>query len=244
ERDELAIVEAFLPQPLAGEDLETAVQSVVEELEASPRTVAVDGQPVNVNVDAFVNGLRNALYGRASTAWVPYAIHEFAGGNAAPWAAMADAAGGIMDGISFGTLMSVMCGEEEPRLLARGQQPTPTPFNDMDLGFWHDACAVWPAAEPPPELDAPVSSDVPALLLSGALDPVTPPQYGEIAAQTLSNARHVIAPFNAHITTHHGCAPQIFGEFLDTLDPEGLDVSCMEDIGEAPFLLGPAGPTP
>jgi len=35
ERDELAIVEAFLPQPLAGEDLETAVQSVVEELEAS-----------------------------------------------------------------------------------------------------------------------------------------------------------------------------------------------------------------
>lgn len=35
EREELAVIEAFLPQPLKGEALEVAVQDVVEDLEAS-----------------------------------------------------------------------------------------------------------------------------------------------------------------------------------------------------------------
>lgn len=224
--------------------LEQDLERIVAELDAAPRSIRLNGRPTRVDAAIFLNGLRNAFYTRASTAWVPYVIHEFARDNAAPWAAMADAAGGIMDGISLGTLLSVMCGEEQPRLEQRGSAPGNTPFANLDLVFWSDACAVWPAATPPAELDSPVTSDVPVLLLSGALDPVTPPAYAEDAASTLTNARHVIAPFNAHITTPHGCAPKILGVFLDTLDPAGLDVECIQDVGEAPFLLGPAGPNP
>ena len=35
EREELAVIEAFLPKPLEGQDLQSAVTGVVEELDAS-----------------------------------------------------------------------------------------------------------------------------------------------------------------------------------------------------------------
>ncbi len=43
-----------------------------------------------------------------------------------------------------------------------------------------------------------VRSDVPTLLLSGALDPVTPPRWGEEVLRGLGNARHVVAPGAGH----------------------------------------------
>jgi pimeloyl-ACP methyl ester carboxylesterase len=39
------------------------------------------------------------------------------------------------------------------------------------------------------------ASPVPVLLLSGAIDPVTPPRHGQRVAQALGgNARHVVVP--------------------------------------------------
>jgi len=87
-------------------------------------------------------------------------------------------------------------------------------------------------------------SDVPALLLSGALDPVTPPEYGEIAARSLSQSRHLIAEHNGHITSGYSCAPTLISEFLETTDPQALDDSCLNRVGHAPYLLTLAGPNP
>ena len=224
--------------------LESDVARIIDELDEQPRRVRFDGRDIPVDVSVFLNGLRNAFYTRQGTAWAPYVIAEFSRGNHAPWLALSDAASSIMDGVSFGTLLSVMCGEEFPSLAREGSLAAGTPFARIDLSFWDDACGTWPAAEPPAEHRKPVNSATPALILSGALDPVTPPAYGELAARTLSRSRHLVAPFNAHITSGYGCAPRLLGEFLDTLDPASLDDSCLNDIREAPFLIGPAGPTP
>ena len=58
---------------------------------------------------------------------------------------------------------------------------------------------MWPGGHAPIDAFAPVRSDVPALILSGGLDPVTPPANGEAIAKTLANHKHVVAPGYGHI---------------------------------------------
>lgn len=61
-----------------------------------------------------------------------------------------------------------------------------------------DVCraAGHPAA--PPAENRPVESDVPTLLLTGRLDPVTPSEWARLAARTLARSRVVLFPTLAH----------------------------------------------
>ncbi len=76
--------------------------------------------------------------------------------------------------------------------------------------------------------------DVPVLLLSGSLDPVTPPRWGAEAASHLSKATHVVAPGS------HGlggpCITQIMKASLQHPD-QPLDTSCVENLQPGPFRL-------
>lgn len=220
------------------------LDQLVADLDSAPRDVTINGVAVSVDASIFMNGLRNAFYARNSTSWVPFAVTEFARGDPAPWIAMSDVSGRIMEKVSLGTMLSVMCGEEIPRMNKSGLAPTPTPFAHVDLSFWPSACTAWPNAPVPDEFDQPVKSNVPVLLLSGALDPVTPPAFARDAAAHLTNSVHLVAQHNAHITSGFGCAPRLIGEFLDTRDPASLDAECLNRIGQAPFLLGPEGTAP
>ncbi|WP_312688237.1 alpha/beta hydrolase, partial [Escherichia coli] len=64
--------------------------------------------------------------------------------------------------------------------------------NEVASAFFA-ACPVWPH-RPAPATDAvPLRSDVPALLLSGELDPVTPPRYAAQVLKGLPNGRALVA---------------------------------------------------
>lgn len=217
---------------------------ILDDLAREPRIVNMAGSNMRVDPSIFLNTLRNAFYVRSATAWLPLTITEFAAGNTALWSALTDSTGQIISDVSLGTMLSVMCGEEVPRMKTKGIAETTTAFAHIDLSFWHDACAMWPAAHVPENFDAPVSSDVPVLLLSGALDPVTPPAFADVAKSTLTNATHLVADHNSHITSNFGCASQLIADFLDDLAPAELDGACLNRIGRAPFLLTPAGPAP
>ena len=55
----------------------------------------------------------------------------------------------------------------------------------------------------------------PALLLSGALDPVTPPHRAEDAARFMAHAQLLAAPNAGHGVSQLGCAPRLLRAFLD-----------------------------
>ena len=107
------------------------------------------------------------------------------------------------------------------------------------------ACEAWPHDPAPEGAGAPVSSDVPTLLLSGARDPVTPPRWAELAAETLSRSRHLVVPDAAHGTLHLGCVPDRVARFLDDPSRLGdLDDACVQErVWPAPFE-GFWGPPP
>jgi len=82
-------------------------------------------------------------------------------------------------------------------------------------------CALWPAAQVPPEFKGPVKSDRPTLLFSGAADPVTPPANAEHAASTLSHSLHLVVPGQGHGTIIRGCAARIAADFVERGAVEG-----------------------
>jgi len=89
-------------------------------------------------------------------------------------------------------------------------------------------CTIWPRGAMPADFTTPLRSDVPTLLLSGGLDPVTPPAYAAEVAKTLPNSRQVVASGFGHLVTPHACAPRLVAAFVDTATFDALPASCIE----------------
>jgi len=82
------------------------------------------------------------------------------------------------------------------------------------------------------------------LLLSGEMDPVTPPAYAELAAETLPNSLHIVAPGMGHNVANRGCIPGLMRDFVEAGRTDGLDTACVEMIQPFPFFVNFSGPAP
>ena len=75
---------------------------------------------------------------------------------------------------------------------------------------------------------------VPTLILSGTMDPVTPPSMGALAARHLPNSLHVVIP------GFHGvggpCVSRLVKHLHDTGSLEGIDTSCLETLPPVKFV--------
>jgi hypothetical protein len=85
---------------------------------------------------------------------------------------------------------------------------------------------------------------VPTLVLSGELDPITPPVWGEAITKHLANAKHIVIPGTGHTAGGTGCGMRIIRNFIDKGTTEGLDTSCIANVKRPPFFVTPAGPDP
>jgi alpha-beta hydrolase superfamily lysophospholipase len=86
--------------------------------------------------------------------------------------------------------------------------------------------------------------EVPALLLSGELDPVTPPRLADLAAASLPASRRITAPGQGHGIFVRGCLPRIVTEFVKRGSADGLDVSCVDRLRPSPIFLDLQGGAP
>ena len=151
--------------------------------------------------------------------------------------------GGSADDLQFGLMLSVFCAEDVPHATADAVRAASenTISGAGDYPLWRAMCSVWPVTPKPyhdPE-NAP-----PTLLLSGNLDPVTPPSSAAHVAAKIDVFRHIIVPHSGHITSMIGCVPDLIGEFLETLDPAALDPACLDSITPLPFVILPEGEAP
>ena len=91
-------------------------------------------------------------------------------------------------------------------------------------------CEPWPIASDPLPLE-PVRSDLPVLLISGHFDPITPPKFGEAAAQHLSRGTHIVSRTRGHgiwAWGYDSCVDRIVADFL--ADPAAaLDTACASE---------------
>ncbi len=99
--------------------------------------------------------------------------------------------------------LSVSCAEDVPWLQA-DPRDAGTLLGTAFVDLLRAQCAVWPRGAMPPDFHAPLHASQPALLLSGELDPVTPPRYGEAVRRTLPNSRHFTLKGQGHTRADDG----------------------------------------
>lgn len=215
---------------------------VLEELE-HPRTG--ERMRVEISRSGFAALLRAALYGGQSISLIPLLIDRAHIGDWGPTAALALQIAKIGETIAHGLYFSVACSEDLRDIdeaSRRAAIDSLAVFDDHMLAQLEEICRRWPHASHDPELFSPVESSVPALLLSGRYDPVTPPAFAEHVAASLSKVRHLVAANVSHGVWHQGCTPRLLAEFFANPDPAALDGSCLDAVPRPRLFSSPNGP--
>lgn len=178
--------------------------------------------------------LRGVLYDRTLSSLIPLAIHEAAAANYQPLVTLGSSFYGDENPMSIGMTASVLCSEDMQ--LTDGPNDHALDFDNEIYRMLAPICEFWPRGDLPDNYFDAVSSDVPTLLTSGALDPITPPAYAIEAMQTLSNSMHIIVPGVGHSAVFAGCMPDLVVDFIETADPKSLDDACTADLKRPPFF--------
>ena len=141
------------------------------------------------------------------------------------------------DKLARGMQLSVVCAEDVPRIARRDPAAVqPQPFGNIFIEEFSKACALWPKGKVANDFEKPVKSAKPVLILSGGLDPVTPPQYGDEVKKNFSNALHAVAPNVGHGVSHRGCGPRLIKKFIETASFDELDAKCLERLPRPLFF--------
>ncbi len=148
---------------------------------------------------------------------------------------------------AYGMHNSVACSEDAP-LIDSGKLDL-VALNATHMGAEQvqqliEACRDWPRGVVDDDLHMPLKSDAAALLLSGADDPVTPPEYATLAQRAFTDSKHVIVAGHGHGQFGAPCVDRIIGNFVAAGTAKGLDTSCTEKLKPMPFFITLAGPAP
>lgn len=149
--------------------------------------------------------------------------------------------------LAYGMHNTVVCTEDVPFFQADRidrEQLAGTFIGTVQVDALLNVCKFWPRGPVDDDLHEPLRSTVPALLLSGGNDPVTPPAYAEQASRGFERHAHVVVPDLGHGLLTAPCVDRIMAAFIRRGTPEGLDVTCTQHIRPMPFFVSAAGPTP
>lgn len=192
-----------------------------------------------INSNKFISSLQMQLYSMETRSLVPLLIHQAFLGNYKPLAGLiAQSEGGM--GIYIGLHFNIVCNEDYPKISPsmKAADAENNFAKGMSLEMIGKVCSVWPKYQPSADFYQTVSADIPTLILSGELDPVTPASNGEKSHAHLPNSHHIISKNNAHIVASTPCGIKIVNEFLAKQTPKVLDESCLAEIPDESFMIG------
>ncbi len=235
-------------------DLDAEFDALMAALSDGPIQVElvhpVTGEPTEVSLtrERVAGTLRFMSYAPETASLLPLLIHgAVATGDYSLLAAQTLQAGDASANLlSLGMHFSVVCAEDVP-FFDQGDvdmHNADTYLADVLTDALSTICTVWPRGEVPEDFKEPVVSDVPVLILSGETDPVTPPEYGDAVAETLSNSLHLVAPGQGHGAIVRGCIPRIAADFVAGGTVDGLDTECVDRLAAPPFFVNFSGPVP
>jgi pimeloyl-ACP methyl ester carboxylesterase len=197
---------------------------------------------------AFTTTLRSLQYSPGASTRIPFLVHRAAAGDFE--AITRDAIAYFDDRDWFlGAYQSIVCAEDVARI-----DPTEIPAQIAGTYQGDDrirqqvaSCETWPKATLPPGFFEPLRSDAPVLLITGWLDPATPPEWAAEVQKTLPNSLNVVIRQGAHGPgglTEVGCWGKLMIDFIRNGTPFGLDTACVAGMKRPPFVLEAQSPKP
>ncbi|MBE0698127.1 MAG: alpha/beta fold hydrolase, partial [Anaerolineaceae bacterium] len=200
-------------------DLRGVFYSLVDQLNASPVEVTVNAggikRTARLDGGLLIDVLFVGMYNPLVTARMPEMIYAIRQGE---YALLRERLSLYFDpSTALGMNMAVQCAEEIPfgqvedaYSAARSVQAQIAAFYPASVAPLFKVCQTWYPDPPDPRENQPVSSEVPALLLSGELDPITPPEWAKGTAAALRNSYFYVIPGSGHwVTRSSACALQM-----------------------------------
>jgi len=201
------------------------------------------GQPTEflLTHDKFLSVIRLALYSPTTRVLLPYAIHQAGEKN---YQAVLGLYSLTMEGIdiAMGMHASVVCSEDIHRLSTDLSTELETSYMGRTMFTeLSKVCSVWPSTKVDETFSAPISNNIPTLLLSGELDPATPPDWAILAMADMKNAKHLVAPHAAHGVAMQSCANRLVAQLVDEGSTAELDGDCLKEERPRGFYLNANG---
>ncbi len=213
-------------------------------LASLPKRVTV-AHPLTGQAESFMltremvlGAVRGPLYSPARAAALPQAIDEALQGRYEALVGVDSLFASRKGmGLAMGMHFSVVCAEDAPRLAHAIDKPG-LDFGSDFAKLYERVCVDWPRGELPVDFYSIPPARSPVLVLSGGLDPVTPPRHGDRTAQALgANALHVVVPNAGHGVLGIGCMRDVVFRFIDADDAKaalGIDAGCAKNIPRPP----------
>lgn len=224
-----------------GSDLREQLRGLMTRLSAQPVTTRYrdpfSGQEKEgeVRVGNVVLLTRMFAYVPQAAALLPLVLNEADQGRYGPLMSLSTMVEGQMDEqFMHGMQLSVICAEDADRLSADNPADADTVLGNEMNRFLKAQCSVWPTGKRPVDFNQPLATEVPALLLSGEFDPVTPPRYGDEVLKHLPNGRHLVLKGQGHGSFAVGCMPKLLGQFIENTDAKALDAACLDALDYVP----------
>jgi pimeloyl-ACP methyl ester carboxylesterase len=184
--------------------------------------------------------LRLYAYQPEAASLLPLIVHDASAGHYESLLAQSRSVfSSVSESIMHGMQLSVVCTDDVE--LEHDDQDAGTLMGSEFVDFSIAQCAVWPKGVRPADFRAPLSGNVPVLILSGELDPVTPPRYGEEVVKTLPQGRHLVLPGQGHSVLGIGCMPKLFAQFVESANAKALNDSCLKRMSATPPFAGNYG---
>lgn len=222
------------------QDARTQLAGLVERLRQAPAEVeyrdpsSAQSRRGTVSADTVTGLAFMFSYMPQTASLLPLVLDEASQGRYAPLLSLHDLMGRNMGGsMARGMQWSVICAEDADRY-QENEAAAGTLLGPEVARMFFAACPSWPHGGRAEGFTTPLRSEVPALLLSGELDPVTPPRYGEQVAQGLANGRHLVLKGQGHGNLGSGCMPRLVAQFLESADAKALDAACLDTLAYVP----------
>jgi pimeloyl-ACP methyl ester carboxylesterase len=212
-------------------DLRADFGAVMQALAAAPAKVG----EVAMTREIFAGVMRRMLYSADSQALIPAAITAAKRGNFAAVQPMLAAAPRIDKILNLGDFLNVTCAEDVAQFGAADiEAATAGTFTgDVLAAAMKRACAVWPVAKLRHDYNKRVSG-VPALIISGTLDPDVPPVWGREMAKLFRGSVAIDVEGQAH-SGSPPCVRSIVSAFVLAGTTEGLPTACLKEMKRPAF---------
>jgi pimeloyl-ACP methyl ester carboxylesterase len=218
-------------------DINASLEAARRRLRQAPLEVVAPGMGLEGDrymlsadkLDLLVLGALTSPEGRAA---LPRLLEAAAAGRAADWSGVVMMATEMFSSLSYAGSAATECRDRARHHATPDAKPNPFYFYDFRA-----SCPAWGPVGEGPQL--PVDTKIPMLVISGELDPLTPPAFGaRVAARIGASAQTLTVPAAGHeISFGRGCVGRIVKGFVDAPD-RPIDGSCLSALRAAPFVTG------
>ncbi len=198
-----------------------------------------------VTKNQFVTTLREILYVPEFVRLLPIILNQASTGNYKAIAGVSSFFSSQLQGtVALGASLSILCSEDLSRITDRETTAMSQSgfVGSAMIDAYRNQCSVWPTASVPIAYSEFEPLNIPVLLLSGQVDPVTPPRWGDIMAKRYTNSLHLVASNTGHNVAPVPCTDKLMAKFVNSASLSTLDGTCLSEVQRRSFFTSPSGP--